>query len=170
MRVTLAHLTCLIVVTTGFCFAEDHTQTKRPTPEYSTTWTGYRFYKAKNIKLGLTGWKDHRGRLWLDAVLNEDGTSRLMTYEEAIKHCEAIGAKLPDHVDFDELRQYMGHSGGTYANSYVPQILPNLEHSFWTSAIARPRARDIFWFNGRTGRIGYIPVENTKLAVRCVVK
>ncbi len=98
----------------------------------------------------------------------------------AKEYCESIGAQLPSgklltgKSDFERLREYMGADKGTLGwmipEGYKPQVLPNLEHFFWSSSVSPDDSfYAYYFFFGRNGGIYYFNRSNDSFSVRCVV-
>ena len=133
--------------------------------------------------------------IWGDVVTNADGFIRRMNYDDAMEYCiglnpeserEAIrtalkaghrpkrGIYLPLRSDFAALRRQLGSraKNSEYAAAgFEPQVLPNLNHWFWSSSVHPDFSNFAYDFSGRTGDFGYDGrVYADVNAVRCVAR
>lgn len=128
------------------------------------------------------------GMIWGDVVIDSNEFPVMMDQREAFNHCLRMnpararaairnalndgrlpdrGVFLPRREDFIRLREYMGASGGTFAN-YTAQALPHLaEQYYWSSTPAR-RYGGAYAFDGRGGGITDYDRDHRGYAARCV--
>jgi hypothetical protein len=116
------------------------------------------FTRVAHERLG-EGWRDPGGVVWYSR------SSEAMTYALAQKYCAERGGRMPVSADFERLGRYLGARLNTDGDKaryeswcYTPQILPELRHYHWSSAVGV--------FDGSTGEF-----RNTRLLkqeFRCV--
>ena len=118
---------------------------------HQSTTAGIEFTRDRSIRAFHEAWRDPRGILWGDVVINEDGSLATMEHQEATDHCRDIGGRLPSEEDFRYLIAAMGGR-----SAYAPQVLPHLDGGFlyWSSSCLGTTPCELtntFYFVSQTG-------------------
>jgi hypothetical protein len=172
----------------------------KPKAEERVSTAGVRFVRDDSHPALGEAWcaVDAEGEdlVWGDLVTKADGSAQYMTYDQAMDYCIGLnpaeeqaairaalkagraperGIYLPLRSDFARLQRQLGsdapeavYNGGA---KYQSQVLPNLNYWFWSSSVHPEYSYYAYFFNGRTGFIGYISRDYADdSAVRCVAR
>ena len=143
----------------------------------------------------LDGDEVDQNLIWGDVATTAAGSVHYMNYADAMEYCIDLnpraeraaiwaalkagqaperGIYLPLRSDFARLRRQLGSTAQDSAfetAGYAPQVLPHLDHWFWSSSVHPDDSFYAYVFNGRTGGIGYDYRDDAGYnAVRCVAR
>ena len=134
-----------------------------------TTTSGETFTSVPSDPVLKEGWRDPRGKVWYDIIVDDDGSPIKMNHETATLYCEAHNARLPFMEDCMILARWFSVPISKISSVYTPQILPNLDKLFWTLRVYDAQSSDptALIFIGSKGILYRVDTTKT-FPVRCV--